>query len=538
MGVRKLSASPWSARTSLSLVFLVLLFNSKSSLAKDFYYHPDSMHDESNTMEFVSTSTSTSTRSNEVPIVSTSSSISTPASVVTKDTTVATTLSSTSSALPSSSRPNEIDTEQKQQKAQPPFFTRVACNENEMVVDVLSSSSHLITEAYLQGLKNYPDPSCSPTSMGQSKGQDHHHHMQFKLSLSDLTFYRCGTNLIINKITGTRTYYNRLNVVVLEKDEDETNINKKNTSSSSDVIAPLVTDDENYVYNTQTVLIKCQFANLTAFNHNNRIRRDVLPAGFQEAEVLKLDGVFEGAAPDPMLTMRVKQDGRVIGHELLVQPGTPLTMEVAIDDQASREIYGILMSQMDVTDNAAQDEIIMLNGCSVDPYLFENFRTTDSDQLTAQFKAFKFPDSNYVLFRGTVNVCLESCEPTDCSNGQKGYGRRRRRDLSSSSPSSSEEKSRLYEVQMTTLIRMAKSASDDEDEMNPYILKPHPSQSNNNAMFSLLRKAREPGADQVGYVAANRALSSSQTSPSYAILLFLSFIATSSIVATTLALRS
>lgn len=78
--------------------------------------------------------------------------------------------------------------------------------------------------------------------------------------------------------------------------------------------------------------------------------------------VLRVDGILEGRAPDPMLTMRVRQDGRVIGHELLVQPGTPLTMEVAIDDQASKDIYGILMSQMDVTDNAAQDEIIMLNG--------------------------------------------------------------------------------------------------------------------------------------------------------------------------------
>lgn len=67
---------------------------------------------------------------------------------------------------------------------------------------------------------------------------------------------------------------------MLEKPEEvESSIN--NTSSLDDSI---VTDDENYVYNTQTVLIKCQFANLTAFNHNNRIRRDVLPAGFQEAE--------------------------------------------------------------------------------------------------------------------------------------------------------------------------------------------------------------------------------------------------------------
>lgn len=50
------------------------------------------------------------------------------------------------------------------------------------------------------------------------------------------------------------------------------------------------------------------------------------------------------------------------------------------------------------------------NSCSVDPYLFENFVTDDGDLLTARFKAFKFPDSNYILFRGTVNVCLGSCQ--------------------------------------------------------------------------------------------------------------------------------
>lgn len=81
---------------------------------------------------------------------------------------------------------------------------------------------------------------------------------------------------------GTRTYYNRLDVVVLEKTEVESvNNNSSNIASSLDGVTD---DEENFVYNTQTVLIKCQFANLTAFNHNNRIRRDVLPAGFQEAE--------------------------------------------------------------------------------------------------------------------------------------------------------------------------------------------------------------------------------------------------------------
>lgn len=47
--------------------------------------------------------------------------------------------------------------------------------------------------------------------------------------------------------------------------------------------------------------------------------------------------------------------------------------------------------------------------CSVDPYLFENFNTVDGDFLTAKFRAFKFPESTYVQFKGTVNVCLDKC---------------------------------------------------------------------------------------------------------------------------------
>lgn len=48
--------------------------------------------------------------------------------------------------------------------------------------------------------------------------------------------------------------------------------------------------------------------------------------------------------------------------------------------------------------------------CSFDPHLFENFNTVDGDFLTAKFRAFKFPDSTYVQFKGTVNVCLDKCQ--------------------------------------------------------------------------------------------------------------------------------
>jgi hypothetical protein len=110
---------------------------------------------------------------------------------------------------------------------------------------------------------------------------------------------------------------------------------------------------------------------------------------------------------------------------------------------------------MDVTDTQSQTEPILVNGCSVDPYLFENFVSVDGDFLKAKFRAFKFPDSNYVLFKGTVNVCLDSCKGVQCSNGQLGFGRRRR-DVDSVSPASN----KVYEVSMSTVIKLECTEND------------------------------------------------------------------------------
>lgn len=92
--------------------------------------------------------------------------------------------------------------------------------------------------------------------------------------------------------------------------------------------------------------------------------------------------------------------------------------------------------------------------CSVDPYLFDNFNTVDGDFLTAKFRAFKFPESQYVQFRGTVNVCVDKCKGIQCSNGQIGYGRRRRRSIDSSP-----DPNKVYEISMTTFIKVS---NDDE----------------------------------------------------------------------------
>lgn len=99
--------------------------------------------------------------------------------------------------------------------------------------------------------------------------------------------------------------------------------------------------------------------------------------------------------------------------------------------------------------------------CSVDPYLFENFKTVDGDFLNAKFRAFKFPESTYVQFRAVVNVCLDKCAGTTCSNGQIGYGRRKR-DIRN--PSTDPKK--IYEFSVATFIKVDEEKGLNKGELN------------------------------------------------------------------------
>lgn len=72
----------------------------------------------------------------------------------------------------------------------------------------------------------------------------------------------------------------------------------------------------------------------------------------------------------------------------------------------------------------------------------------------AKFRAFKFPDSAYVQFRGTVNVCLDKCKGIECSNGQIGFGRRKR-EVSNS------DFNKLYEINLSTFIKVDYDGSPD-----------------------------------------------------------------------------
>lgn len=70
---------------------------------------------------------------------------------------------------------------------------------------------------------------------------------------------------------------------------------------------------------------------------------------------------LDARAPDPIVGIEVKQGGQRVTDELNVSPGTPLSMEIFLDDK-SAPIYGLGVTYMQVTDTRSQEEIIIFNG--------------------------------------------------------------------------------------------------------------------------------------------------------------------------------
>lgn len=279
---------------------------------------------------------------------------------------------------------------------------KVKCSDDSMLVEMRRTED--MTHIYLDQLKHYPDPACQPHIDGNKA--------TLMLSLDNV--FQCGVTRMLNELTGIRTFHHRIVV--------ETS-NKQNTK--------------------QILPVKC----VIAANHTIS-KRNVLPAGFQEPEDLEITTSYTKKAPQPQLQVGVRQGGQLVSGELNVNPGTPLQMEIYLD-KSSAPIYGLLVSYMQVTDTKTQEEVIIFNGCSVDPYLFENFNTVDGDFLSAKFRAFKFPESTYVQFKGTVNVCLDKCRGVDCSNGQVGYGRRKR-EVRSMPP----DPNKVFEITITSFIKV------------------------------------------------------------------------------------
>lgn len=303
---------------------------------------------------------------------------------------------------------------------------KVHCTKDNIRVDIVKQED--ITDIYLQHLKNYPDPTCKPEIVDRR--------VTFNLSLSD--FYNCMITRVVNKHTGRTVFYQH---VVLEYSHSP----------------------------KQAIMVKCDLGLTPGRNSSydsevsevSLVKRQADFVNFHEESDLEITGEVTGEAPVPVLNVGVRQDGTLVDDELNVKPGTPLNMEVYLDS-ISADVYGLMVTGMEVTDTGNQREPILVNGCSVDPYLFENFVTSDGDYLRAKFRAFKFPESSFVLFKGTVNVCVSTCSPVRCSNGQLGYGRRRR-EVSSQDG----DPNKVYEISMSTIIKM----ECDDCEKEKYLLE-------------------------------------------------------------------
>ncbi|XP_051860375.1 uncharacterized protein LOC117570133 isoform X1 [Drosophila albomicans] len=311
---------------------------------------------------------------------------------------------------------------------------KVHCSEDQMRVeiglpsdgDVSSTSNSSDAERpqiYLEGLKGYPDVRCQPEINGALA--------VFRLSLSD--FYECGVTRMVNQLTGKKVYYHK---IIIESASSKEIVSVKCITTSGPVY--------NVMMNGTNLAQEQQQQPQQQQQHHGVVRRDVLPAGFQEPDDLEITTSLTKRAPEPRLSIGVSQDNQKFTRDLTVKSGTPLTMEINLDED-SAPVYGLGVNYLDVTDTHTSSETLIFKGCTVDPYLFENFNTVDGDILSAKFKAFKFPDSSYVQFRATVNVCLDKCLGTQCSNNQVGFGRRKR-EISSAN--------KVYEISLAMFLQV------------------------------------------------------------------------------------
>ncbi|KAG8179993.1 hypothetical protein JTE90_007961 [Oedothorax gibbosus] len=285
----------------------------------------------------------------------------------------------------------------------------VTCSANEMKVVMMIGNNQ--SNVFVENLRGFSG--CVPKTVDGKT--------VVKLPLDN--FHLCGTTRMTNKFTGVTLYYNR---IVIEQPKKPKEI----------------------------LLVKCVLPGDKTkpmdWEKKFRPKRNVLPDGFFEAEDLNITNIV-AHAPTPYLNLAIRQNGKFLDTAYNVQPGTPLEMVIYLD-QKSAATYGLLASYLKVTDGTPEhDEIILMNGCSIDPYIFGNFETPDAGKsLYSKFRAFKFPDSNYVLFVGTVNVCLKQCRGVQCGSDQVGFGRKKR-EIPAEMPF---DPNKLYEVEMTTVLKV------------------------------------------------------------------------------------
>ncbi|XP_073845259.1 uncharacterized protein [Musca autumnalis] len=239
----------------------------------------------------------------------------------------------------------------------------------------------------------------------------------FKIPLSDL--YKCGFTQVVNKLSGDMLFQQNL---ILDKNDLK-----------------------------HTLPVKCLYTRYRKLH--NIVKRGILPDDFKEDEDLEIIDTLQQTAPIPLLSMEVRQNGQLIDRMVNVIPGTPLIMEIKLNDESSK-VYGIHVQYLEVSDGNSTSETILFRGCTVDPYLFENFILTPQNTLQGKFRAFKFPNTPYVQFRANVRICLGKCLIPHCLSGQG----RSRRELKNAN-------AHIYEVSLGVVMKIDENFIGNKDEL-------------------------------------------------------------------------
>ncbi|GFS54670.1 ZP domain-containing protein [Nephila pilipes] len=110
----------------------------------------------------------------------------------------------------------------------------------------------------------------------------------------------------------------------------------------------------------------------------------------------------------PYVNMAIRDKGLQLDTSAIVHPGTMLDLLIYLDKESSAH-YDISLRYLTLTDaTRSQEEVVVMNGCSVDPFVLDVFPPVDG-VLRSQFRAFKFQSSDFVIFLATVSVCLQQC---------------------------------------------------------------------------------------------------------------------------------
>ncbi|GFX49315.1 uncharacterized protein TNCV_3334331 [Trichonephila clavipes] len=243
-------------------------------------------------------------------------------------------------------------------------FYNVTCGSDLMQV-TLNLTNHPASIVYLQNLKGYPG--CEP------KAKDNL--VIFQLSLNESGTH-CGVSKMLNKQSGHNIFYQR---VVIEKSNQK----------------------EKDLLFLQCVIpgdFNMEFVRLDWL-------RESVPYNFSEPTSSPIS-----VTPDivPYVNMAIRDKGLQLDTSAIVHPGTMLDLLIYLDKESSAH-YDISLRYLTLSDaTRSQEEVVVMNGCSVDPFVLDVFPSIDG-VLRSQFRAFKFQSSDFVIFLATVSVCLQQC---------------------------------------------------------------------------------------------------------------------------------